>query len=191
MTERNEQSVEHLQLKLDFNLEDLLLFPFFARRTQCQTLRKAKLGLWLRVRLRLKLPFGCAGGADILLPFLLHLTTLCLTDTNAVAMEPFLATVTADHEPRGANEQIQVMRKWDWQMVQVCKPLKVQLRLKDLVTKSGDVPFVVFLSADAVQSIGVITFTVRYAWILCYVCIIFLLLWGIIILARSYISNLV
>lgn len=51
---------------------------------------------------------GGAGGADVVLAVLLQKTPSSLGDANAVAMEPFLTTVTADHEP--GKKKIQYMK---------------------------------------------------------------------------------
>ena len=106
--------------------------------------------------MELDLLLCCAGGADVLVPFPLHLPALCLADTNTVAMEPLLAAVTADHEPGNKAASDQEVKLTDGLGMQ-----KTPDALRDLVTRN--VPFILFLSTDAVQSTGVRAICVRYA----------------------------
>lgn len=64
----------------------------------------------MRLSLDLALLFYGAGGADVLMPSILHYTALCCTDTNTAAMEPLLATVTADHEPRSSEQRVVIKK---------------------------------------------------------------------------------
>ncbi|TNN40895.1 hypothetical protein EYF80_048939 [Liparis tanakae] len=118
-------SGDHWKQKNNSNLEDLLLLvPLLlsTRRPPCGAFRIARLRLRLTVELRLKLDslLRSARRADVVFPPPLHLTALRRSDIDAVAMEPVLAFVTADHEPTSGNKKnTPAIRKRNGQMVEM------------------------------------------------------------------------